>query len=76
MGKKSEQKKKLLATWLFTVLVKKNIIECIFFSQYPEAGITLMCLLLHMKLRGDPIADSSLSKQDFISAESGMYLSP
>lgn len=38
----------------------KKIIECIFFSQYPEAGITLMCLLLHMKLRGDTIANSSL----------------
>lgn len=41
---------------------KKIITECILFSQYPEAGITLMCLLLHMKLRGDTIADSSLSE--------------
>lgn len=64
-GGKNSNQKKLLATWLFIVLVKKNkIIECIFFSQYPEAGITLMCLLLHMKLRGDTIADSSLSEYE------------
>lgn len=50
--------KKLLATWLFTVLVKK-ITECMFFSQYPEVGIIIMCFLLHVKLRGDITADSS-----------------
>lgn len=55
---KTPQTKKLLATWLFTVLVKK-IIECMFLSQYPEAGIIIMCSLLHVKLRGDTIADSS-----------------
>lgn len=55
---KQKNPQKLLATWLFTVLVKK-IIECMFFSQYPEAGIIIMCFLLHVKLRGDIIADSS-----------------
>lgn len=52
---KQKNPKKLLATWLFTVLVKKIM----FFSQYPEAGIIIMCFLLHVKLRGDIIADSS-----------------
>lgn len=30
-----------------------------FFSQYPKAGIIIMCFLLHEKLGGDIIADSS-----------------
>lgn len=41
----------------FHCVVKKTI-ECMFFSQYPEAG-KIMCFLLHVKLRGDIIADSS-----------------
>lgn len=52
---------KLLATWLFTVLVKK-IIECMVLSQYPEARKIIMCFLLHAKLREDTTADSSLSE--------------
>ena len=27
--------------------------QCMFFSQYPEAGIIIMCFLLHVKLGGD-----------------------
>lgn len=65
-GGKNRNQKKVACKWLFIVLVKKKkqTIECIFFSQYPEAGITLMCLLLHMKLRGDTMADSSLSEYE------------
>lgn len=58
--KKLEQKKKVACNMAFhCVGQKKKITECIFFSQYPEAGITLMCFLLHVELRGDTIVDSS-----------------
>lgn len=58
--KKLEQKKKSCLQHGFSLCwSKKKITECIFFSQYPEAGITSMCFLLHVELRGDTIVDSS-----------------